>query len=246
MSLLSGVVVGADVDSTEQDTLGGGSLLKTNVYAGKIDAAWLTAADSGAVAINLLVTIAGKTLRQQVFFTNKNKEVVYEDKKTKEKKALPGYLFACSLTKLLTGKTVEKLPTEQRVISLYDYKQKKEVPTKIEALVDLHGADVLVAVEEQIVDKTTKVGTEYKPTGETRKQNEMVKFFDATTKKTSTELAGNADAVFHDKWVAEKADKIIDKESKESKALAASGKTVQSGMPAGAAAPSTDDLFADV
>lgn len=244
MSLLNGVVVGADVDTTEQDTLGGGGLLKTNVYPGKIDAAWLTAADSGALAFNMLVTVNGKTLRQTTFFTNKNKEVVYEDKKTKEKKALPGYLFVCSLTKLLTGKTVEKLATEQRVISLYDYKQKKEVPTKIEALPDLHGKEVLVAIEEQIVDKTTKVGSEYKPTGETRKQNEMVKFFDAATKKTSTELAGNADASFYDKWVAEKADKVIDKESKESKALAASGKSVKSGMPS-ADAPADDDLFAD-
>lgn len=246
MSLLSGVVVGADVDSTEQDTLGGGSLLKTNIYSGKIDAAWLSASEKGALALNLLVTVAGKTLRQQTFFTNVNKSVTYEDKKTKEKKALPGYLFACALTKLITGKTVEKLPTEQRVISLYDYKQKKEVPTKIEALPDLHGAAVLVAVEEQIVDKTAKVGTEYKPTGETRKQNEIVKFFDAATKKTSTELAGNADAVFHDKWLAEKAEKVIDKESKESKALAASGKSVKSGMPSGDAVPAADDLFADV
>lgn len=245
MSLLSGVVVGADVDSTEQDTLGGGGLLKTNIYLGKIDAAWLSAATSGALAFNMLITVNGKTIRQQTFFTNKNKEVTYEDKKTNEKKALPGYLFVCSLTKLLTGKTVEKLSTEQRVISLWDYTQRKEVPTKIEALPDLHGQEVLVAIEEQIVDKTAKVGNEYKPTGETRKQNEIVKFFDATTKKTSTELAGNADASFHDKWLAEKADKVIDKESKESKSIAASGGTVKSGMPSGGAVPTPDDLFAD-
>lgn len=245
MSLLNSIQSDASVDTSDKDVLGGRTLLTTNLYEGKIEAAWLSAAASGAIAFNYIAKIGATSLRQTVYITNKAKQDFYLDKKTNENKIMPGAAQINALVKLLTGKnSVKELTTESRVLSLYDYDAKKEVPTKVDAFVDLHGRIMLFAVEHQIVDKYIK-GT-YNPSGETREQNEITKFFDADTRQTATEKAGNATAEFATKWLEKNADKVIDKESKESKALRASGNVVKTGLPSNSApAPAAADIFGD-
>lgn len=248
MSLLNSIQSDASVDTSDKDVLGGRTLLPTNLYEGKIEAAWLTAATSGAIAFNYIAKIGATSLRQTVYITNKDKQDFFVDKKTSEKKIMPGAAQINSLVKLLTGKnSLKELTTESRVLNLYDYDAKKEVPTKVDAFVDLHGRNVLFAVEHQIVDKSVKGGDgKYVASGETREQNEVTKFFDADTRQTATEKAGNSTAEFATKWLEKNADKVIDKESKESKALRASGNVVKTGLPSNSApAPAAADIFGD-
>ncbi len=248
MSLLNSIQSDASVDTSDKDVLGGRTLLATNLYEGKIEAAWLSAAGSGAIAFNYIAKIGATSLRQTVYITNKDKQDFFVDKKTQEKKIMPGAAQINSLVKLLTGKnSLKELGTEQRVLSLYDYDAKKEMPTKVDAFVDLHGRAVLFAVEHQIVDKSVKGGDgKYVASGETREQNEITKFFDADTRQTATEKAGAATAEFATKWLEKNADKVIDKESKESKALRASGNVVKTGLPSNSApAPAAADIFGD-
>lgn len=251
MSLLNNIKTDSSVSTEEKDVLGGRSLLPTNIYTGKLDAVWLSEAASGAIAVNISANIDGKNIRQTAYITNKDKQDFYVDKKTQEKKAMPSVLMFNALVKLITGKnSYTTLTTEKRTLSIWDANQKKEVPTAVDCFVELHGAEVAMAVEHQLVDKTEKGnGGKYFPTGETREQNEITKFFDAATMKTVTELLGGSDASFASKWLEKNKDKVIDKESAESKKLRETGKGAKSGLPSSSgsgSSPATDeDLFGD-
>lgn len=248
MSLLNSIKSDASVSTEDKDILGGRQLLPTNIYPGKLEAVWLSASPKGAIAVNISANIEGKNIRQTAYITNANKEDFYIDKKSQEKKAMPSVLMFNALVKLVTGKdSYKQLSTEPRSLSIWNPDQKKEVPTMVDCFVDLHGADVLIAVEHQLVDKTEKGnGGAYFPTGETREQNEITKFFDFNTSKTVTELLGNAEASFATKWLEKNKDKVIDKESKASKDLRASGNVRKSTAGTGSNTPTdTSDLFGD-
>jgi hypothetical protein len=251
MSLLNSIQSDSSVKTEDKDVLGGRSLLPTNIYVGKLDAVWLSASASGAIAVNISANIDGKNIRQTSYITNAKKEDFYIDKKTSEKKAMPSVMMFNALVKLVTGKnSYRELTTEKRTLSIWNPDQKKEVATAVDCFVELHGAEVGIAVEHQIVDKSEKGnGGKYFPTGETREQNEITKFFDAATMKTVTELLGNADASFAGKWLEKNKDKVIDKESAESKKIRETGKGAKAGLPASSGAggsPATDeDLFGD-
>jgi len=248
MSLLNTIQSDASVKTEDKDVLGGRSLFPTNIYVGKLEAVWLSASASGAIAVNISANIEGKNIRQTSYITNAKKEDFYIDKKTSEKKAMPSVMMFNALVKLVTSKnSYRELTTEKRTLSLWDSTQQKEVPTAVDCFVELHNAEVGIAVEQQIVDKSEKGnGGKYFPTGETREQNEITKFFDAATKKTVTEMLGNSEASFAGKWLEKNKDKVIDKESKESKELRKNGKATKAVLPAaGGATEPAEDLFGD-
>ena len=114
-----------------------------------------------------------------------------------------------------------------KVINAYNKDAKAEVPTKVEAIVDLMGQEILIGVIKQTVDKTKKneaTGT-YEPTGETREENEIDKFFRARDRMTTAEIRAKAEtAAFADTWSAKWTGKSRDK----SKGASAAG---TAGMP---------------
>ena len=83
------------------------------------------------------------------------------------------------------------MDVEEKTLSLYDYESKKEVPQAVDCFVELHGLKLQVAVQRQTVDKTEKNEStgDYEPTGETRDQNEIVKFFAGEKLVTVSEVA---------------------------------------------------------
>ena len=83
------------------------------------------------------------------------------------------------------------MDVEEKILSLYDYESKKEVPQACDCFVELHGQNLQVAIQKQIVDKTEKneATGEYEPTGETRETNEFIKFFPEDRLVTISEVA---------------------------------------------------------
>lgn len=207
----------ADVkDSGEQDSLGRGFTLESGVYEFTIDLAYLMQSQGGATSVNLhLVKEDGQELRQSIYITNKQGQTFFVDKNTKEKKNLPGFSQISSMVKLVTGKALHELSTEQKTIKLYDPTVKKELPTVVEVISELSNQKIIAGVLKCTVDKTTKQGNEYVPTGETKEVNEIDKFFRFPDGMTNSEIAAEAtEAAFINAWRDKNAGKVRNKASK--------------------------------
>lgn len=246
MSLLSTLKSDASI-ANERDSLGGSRVLDTNVYKFKVQHAYATKSSGGAVglAVNLKGE-AGQELRQTFWMTSgtaKGCKNFYEDKNG-EKQYLPGFILANSLCLLTVGQEISSLDTETKVIPLYNADAKAEVPTKVDMIMDLIGKEILAAVVRQTVDKTKKNDATgvYEPTGETREENEIEKFFRERDRMTTAEIRAQAEtASFIDTWITKNAGVV------RNKAKGSTGNAGSAGLPVAPAAPAnkkpTSSLF---
>lgn len=206
MSLLDNLSKDESIGGEETDNLGGRRLLESGAYLFTIKLAYLLKSKGGATGLFLhLEGQNGEELRQAMYITNKAGQNYYT--KDGQKNYLPGYNMANSLALLTTGKELAALgpDVETKTINVYSSDAKAEVPTKVEMIMPLLNASIYAGVLKQIVDKTTLVGSDYVPTGETREENEIDKFFCAREgyeKLTSAEIrAGNKEPGFFNDWL---------------------------------------------
>lgn len=225
MNMLASLTTSADI-AEEKDTLGGGrQLFDSGIYKFTVALAYVKAADSGALGLHLqFKTEDGRELRQSVYLTSgKEKGLKNYYEKEGQKHYLPGFNIGNSLALLTTGKEISQLETEDKVFNLYDFNAKAEVPTKVAALTDIMGKEIYGAVLLQKVDKNVKDNSgKYVPSGETREENEIDKFFCAVEefdKLTSAEIkakrAGQTiEKPFYDAWSEKNAGQVRDKSTK--------------------------------
>lgn len=180
-------------EKVEEDYLGGGGAVDTDIYPAKIKYAFIgKAANSDARNLTLCLLVNGKTeVTRSIWMTNRDGDVTYKDKKSGEMKNLPGFNQVNSLAMLLLSKEIGDLDVEEKTLKLYDFESKKEIPQAVDCFVELHDLDLQVAIQRQTVDKTEKNEStgDYEPTGETRDVNEFVKFFPADRLVTISEVA---------------------------------------------------------
>lgn len=207
MSLLSNLKTDDSIQE-ETDVLGGGfKPLETDLYDFTVDTAYVGTSQGGAMSLNLtLKTDTNQTVRQTLWMTSgtaKGCKNYYEDAKG-NRKYLPGFNSANSLCLLTVGKEIGDLDPEEKVINLYDYDAKKELPTKVQMIVELLDQEITAGVIKQIVDKNVKDGNgNYVPSGETREENEIDKFFRTRDGMTVAEIKAKAEEpVFKNQWVA--------------------------------------------
>lgn len=190
------------------DFLGGGTfLLESGVYDMVIDMAYLDTSKGGATSLTLhLKGKNGENVRETFWITSgtaKGCKNYYLDKDG-NKKYLPGFSQANSICKLATGKSIAEIENAKKVVKVYDFTAKKEVPQEKTVLTGLLDQPITVGVIKQTVDKNVKNAEgNYVPSGETREENFIDKAFRTSDHKTSAEIIAQADdATFYDKWVA--------------------------------------------
>ncbi len=219
MSIFANLTTDTSI-ANEKDTVGGGnSPLESGLYPAKVVLAYAMKSDGGAMGLVLkFKTEEGREINQTLWMTSgtaKGSRNYYEDKQG-AKQYLPGFVHATALTQLTLGKDISEVDTEEKVTSVYNRDAKAEIPTKVNMLVDLLNTDVLIGLCKQTVDKTVKNDAGmYVPTGETREENEIDKFFRASDRKTTAEIRGKAEEasfveVWSDKWTG----KVKNKASK--------------------------------
>lgn len=194
----------------DKDTLGGGfGPIESGAYKAKVGMAYAAKSSGGALGLFLtfLVDVNGqeKELRQTLWMTSgdaKGNKPYYT--KDGENYPLPGFSAAKALALLTTGKEMADLDTEEKVVKIYNADAKAEVPTKVQAVMELIGQEVIVGVIKQTVDKNVKNDAgDYVATGETREENEIDKFFcakDGFENKTTTEIKAKGEAEFFPEW----------------------------------------------
>ena len=180
----------ATKNEVEQDRLGGGGTLPTDIYKGTVKAAYLQkSASSEAMSVNFLIDVNGHEIRSRTWTTNRTGGVTYKDKKSGEDVNLPGYNLIASAALMGLGIELHKLEVEERTLKLYDFTAGKEVNQAVNCFVEFHGQEITFGLQEQTVDKTKDDGTgKYVPTGETRTENEIVKFYANEPRVTGSEL----------------------------------------------------------
>lgn len=203
MSLLANLKTDSTI-ADEKDALGGGGPVDSGLYPSAIALAYITQSKGGATGLVLnLKTSDNREVRQTLWMTSgtaKGAKNYYE--KDGQKHYLPGFLLANSLALLTTGKEIAELDTETKVVNLYSYDAKAEVPTKVEVVMDLMGEEIIAGLIRQTVDKNVKndAGV-YVPSGDTRDENEIDKFFRAKDRMTTAEIRAAATAAtFIDSW----------------------------------------------
>jgi hypothetical protein len=191
--------------ANEKDSVGGGGVLESGLYPATVTLAYVTKSAGGATGLVLHAkTSMGRDIRQTLWMTSgtaKGAKNYYE--KDGQKNYLPGFIAANALALLATGKEISELDTETKVVNVYSYEAKAEVPTKVDVPVDLMGKEIIIGLIKQTVDKTAKNETTgaYEPTGETRDENEIDKFFRASDKMTTAEIRAAAnEPAFYATW----------------------------------------------
>lgn len=223
------------------DRLGGGfQVPDTDVYPGKLKVAYLGESDGGARSVTLIIALeSGVEHRETLYVTSgrdKGQKTYYEHKTAKDeatgqpkKISLPSFVIIDELCLITTDKPLSEQEGEEKVVNIYDPEAKKELPKSVMTIAGLTGADVLVAIQKSKVDKTKKEGDEYVPTGETREEATIEKFFHPKMRITVTEAkAGKTAGEFIDAWLEKNKGKVRDKTSK-----AAKGQAGAEGRPGG-------------
>jgi hypothetical protein len=205
MGLLSQLKT-TDTDIKEdKDSLGAGYLLESGAYKCVIKLAYVNKSANGATGLNIhLESENGTMVRQTLWIASGDAKgnKTYSVNKKGEKNFLPGYNVANALCLLTVGKGITDLETETKVVNLYDFAARAELPTKVEAIMELKGEEIIAGVIKETVDKNVKTDSgEWVPNGETREQNEIDKIFRASDGLTVQEIkAEQTEAVFLEDW----------------------------------------------
>lgn len=228
-----------------QDRLGGYSPFDTDIYTGKIKVAYAGESTQGATSVTLLVELDGKEYRETLYVTNKKKENYFlsEDKK---KVPLPGFTVVDDICLIATGKPLADQETEDKVVNIYDFEAKREVPKSVPVLTELLGQKISLGIVKQLENKNAKNNAgEYEPTAETREINVIEKVFHPELKLTVAEARNGSDtAKFWDAWIERNKGQTRDKR-KIKEGGGTEGRPARSGSaPAQAgAAPARKSLF---
>lgn len=233
MSLLADLTTDESIKESK-DSVGGGYAPKpSSVYDAVIKVAYITVAQSGAKAVNLIADIDGTEYRETIYITNKEGKNFYISKDDgTTKNYLPGFTTVNDIALLTTGHELAKAQTENKVIKIWSKDQNKEVPTEVPCITGLHGKSIKLGILEEITFKQVKQGNDYVDTAETRSSNVINKVFHAATGKTVNEFKAKAETAefigkWKDKWDGKPNDKTV-------------GKAPQTtATPRSAAAPST-------
>lgn len=234
MTKMFGGMTTAGLEKTT-DRLGGGGVLDTNFYTGTVKLAYAGQSPGGAKSITVHLDFDGREYRETFWITNKAGQNFYQDKTdAKKKHPLPGFASVDELCLLTTGFPLEEQNAEEKVVKIYDFEQKKEIPTNVPVLIDVIGKKVSAAIVRQTVDKQKKdAAGEYRNTGDTRDENVVEKFFHADTSRTVNEIRdGIETGVFAGKWTEK------NKGVTRNKAKGSEGKTGMPGSPSGGFQPS--------
>lgn len=194
----------------EKDSLGGGGFgpVESSLQDLTIEAAFGDVSKNGAKALVIHAKNPdGVLIRQSLWVTNREGQQYTE--KDGKRRYMKGYNQANAIALLTVGKELNKLKFEKKTIELYDYDEKKNVPTPVKMAVELIGKTFTAGIIKQIVDinenKGSKEKPKYEPTGYTREENEIDKIFCAKEGKnygkTVVEVrAKSEDATFKEEW----------------------------------------------
>lgn len=229
------------------DRLGGGfTPLDTGVYTGIVKSFYAGKSDGGANSITTEIELDnGKLYRETHWITNKQGENFFPNKQDATKKVqLPGFTVINDMVLVTTNSPLEELGFEEKVLNIYDYDAKKEMPKSVMVGMDVLGKSVTLAITKNIEDVTALQGSEYVPTGKTKETNTIAKVFHTETGMTVSEITHEAsEPAFQPAWVERNKGQVFDKTSKTPNTPGTAGRPGGAAPVAGVNAAPKKSLF---
>lgn len=168
------------------DFIGGGGRLQSDVYEATIKVAYAGKSAAGARSVTILLDVNGAEHRFTEYVTNRNGQTYYE--RNGKKHALAGFQTINELCVITTGSPLKEQAIANKMVKIYDFDEKKEVPTEVPVLTDLTNKSVLVAIS--LVEENKNIKNDqgvYVPTDEVVERNEISKFFHPKKRITLSE-----------------------------------------------------------
>lgn len=183
------------------DTLGGSFLLESGAYKATIANAYISTAKSGAISVTVLYKIDGKDFSETIYVSNRDGENFYV--KGNKKIPLPGYTTVNDICLIATGKPVAEQEVEEKVVKIFDYTAKTEIPTAMPCLTALCGQEIMLGIlkKKEYKNKKNDSTGEYEPIDEIREYNSISKAFYPELLCTVHEALNDKPAEFYSKWV---------------------------------------------
>jgi hypothetical protein len=233
------------LEETQDRLGGGGGAIDSDLYTIKVKAFFAGQSQKGAHSITIIGDIkeTGKEYRETIYITNQKGENFFLNKQDKTKKVpLPGYVTIDDICMLTTEKPLSETVFEEKVVNVYDFDAKKELPKKVMCAVEVQGQEILAGIMKKIENKNVKneATGEYEATSDTRESNYIDKVFHAEVKLSVPEArAGKEEAEFFQKWQDKNKGTVRDeREIKDGQAPAKGGIPQKSGSaPAADSAP---------
>jgi hypothetical protein len=230
-----------DLEKT-RDSLGGMVLFDSGIYEATIKLAYAgNSATSKAQSVNLLLELNGMDYRETFWVTSKTGSNFYLGKSDGKKNPLPSFVTVDELCLLSTGKPLNGQTTEEKVIPLYDFEHKKDLPKNVYVITSILGEKVKVGIQKRSVFKQKKNTStqEYEDTDEIVFENAIDKVFHLETGKTVNEYRDGKEATFADQWLKKWDGKINESKTKNKTPAAGNSKAVrpEQGDAAGASRP---------
>lgn len=153
--------------------------LETDLYRGKLKMAYLVVHESKAQGIAFEFDLGGKIFKTEQIVRTKDGKNYFINTKTKLKAPLGGFTVVDDICTILTGKGLKGQNTEQKVVKVFNFDKKEDVPTQVHVLVDLLDKDIGLAIVKKLENKSKKEGegaaAKYVATAETISRNDIVK-----------------------------------------------------------------------
>jgi len=235
------------VEQNEDFVPGGDFNLDTDIYPMVVDMAYFGESKGGAMNVTArFKEVDGKRTHQEVFYVTSGKAKGQKNTYTAKNgtvRLLPGMESMNQLSVITTGKKISQLTPEEKVVAIYNYEAKKELPTKVAAITEMIGQEVQVAIVRKRENKRVKVGNDYVPSADERVFNEATKFLHTDGHTVAEKLAEDPDTAWKTKWKNDfDTDYMLDKYKPV--ALGA-GVEAASVATAAATAGTIEDMFAD-
>jgi len=217
----------------QQDRLGGFAPLETDIYLAKIKVAYALKSSGGAQGVSIVADIDGREYRETLWVSNKKGENFWmnDDKKV----ALPGFTVMDDMCLVTCDMPLKDMEAEEKMINIWSYEEKKEVPTAVPVLTEMLGKEVYLGIWNNLENKSEKGDDgNYHDIADTRVTNTIDKVFHHPSKMTVVEATNGKDPEFFDKWQERNKGQQRDKRSIKD------GEGGTSGRPAGEAPKSGD------
>lgn len=219
------------IDEKPRDFVGF-EALDTDLYKANVKMAYLVVHESKAQGIAFEFDLGGgKTFKIEQIIKTKEGKNYFINTKTKLKAPLAGFTVVDDICTITTGKGLKGQATEQKVVKVYNFDKKEDVPTEVHVLVDLLGKDVGLAVVKKLENKSKKEGDKYVATSETITRNDIVKAVYPNDGATVGERAEKKPTTWAAGWL--KNNKGKTKEKLTYKGGASSGGPAAGAPPAG-------------
>lgn len=204
---------GVEVEETDFTS---GRVFESGVYPVTIQYAYTRRGDTGATTLVLETTTPqGKTFTMQEGITHGKDydyATTYKDSRTGKQVPITGYVIGNSVAVLAADKQIGELEQTNKVIEIYDFKERKVMPKEVPMLTELIGKKIVLGILKQVENKRRKGSDgKYADINESVEVNKVQKVFNSDG-FTVAELSNGADEPeYIIQWKKQNSGKVVNK-----------------------------------